>query len=128
MGAGIGKLIWTGWEYFRNRFLLMSKEDKKKLKELKGEKRKLKDELKQIKKLYKECRQRYEQMPLIIVQNEYMIIYDMFANHEKGLTKMDIIRLECSGKTLVKRMNLSNEITPKELYEMIYKKFKEEGE
>ena len=127
-GIGVGKLLWTAWVPFRNRFLLMSKEDKKKLKELKKEKKQLQEELKEIKQYYDEYQSEFEKLPLFLVQTEYVETYEMFANNEPGLTKLDVIKLECSGKVLIKRMNLSEKITPKELYEIICKKFEEDGE
>lgn len=127
LGLGIGKVLWTGWESFRNRFLLASKEEKKKIKELKIQKRKLKAELKEVKKYYKDCYRRFEHLPLLVVKNEYITVYELFANHVPGLSKLDLIKLECSGKTLVKRMNLGDKITPEDLYNIICEEFDGEG-
>lgn len=120
-GALIGKMIWTGWETFRDRFFTRDKETQEKLKRLKE----MKSELKKLKKYYKSCYKKLNKLPVSVIQTDYLLT---FMTIEKGIsipTKEDLIRLECSGRILIKKMKLSSSITPRDLYQIIVKEQEE---
>ena len=128
LGILIGKTIWTGWEHFRNRFLTMSKEDKEKLRDLKAQRRKLKEEFKIFQKYYKRCIKKFKQMPLVVAQNEYRLLYELFLYHKTDLTKGDLVKLQCCGTVLTEKMELGGNITPAQLYDIICEMTEEKGD
>lgn len=122
IGFLIGGVIWRGWETFRDRFLLTPKSEKQQIKKLNSQKKSFPREYRKIMKYYKKYSRLFNRMTLDAIQDEYKNIYEALPDVPEKVDKKEIIKFQSCGRCLIDRMQLEENTTPEQLYNIICRK------